>query len=104
MMFTWVGAGIEIPYKMWTMLSQAGFKLYFFRPTFKKKTVSDLKLIAKDDTLPEKKQKLESALLDYLEVFDAAPQTNNIILGESGNPKIKWDHYKRSRHCLRLYI
>ena len=29
MMFTWIGAGIEIPSKMWTMLSQVGFKIYF---------------------------------------------------------------------------
>jgi hypothetical protein len=43
MMFTWVGAGIEIPSKMWTLLSQLGFKIYFFRPFFKKKTVEDLK-------------------------------------------------------------
>ena len=34
MMFTWIGAGIEIPSKMWTMLSQLGFKIYFFRPNF----------------------------------------------------------------------
>ena len=91
MMFTWIGAGIEIPTKMWTMLSQAGFKLYFFRPTFRKKTVSDLKRIATDDHIPEKKQHLEGTLLEYLKVFDAAPQTENIILDESGNPKIKWD-------------
>ena len=73
-----------------------GFKLYFFRPTFKKKTVEDLKKIAKDDQLPEKKQKLEEALLDYLKVFDAAPQTEEIIVFDviSGNPKIKWDQTK----------
>ena len=97
MMFTWIGAGIEIPYKMWTMLSQLGFKLYFFRPSFKKKTIEDLKKIAKDVQLPEKKQKLEEALLDYLKVFDAAPQTGEIIVLDertSGNPKIKWDQSK----------
>ena len=97
MMFTWIGAGIEIPSKMWTMLSQLGFKIYFFRPNFKKKTVDDLKKIAKDDQLPEKKQKLEEALLDYLKVFDAAPQTGEIIVLDertSGNPKIKWDQTK----------
>ncbi len=96
MMFTWIGAGIEIPPKMWTMLSQLGFKIYFFRPIFKKKTVDDLKKIAKDNELPEKKQKLEEALLDYLKVFDAAPQTEEIIVLDetSGNPKIKWDQTK----------
>ena len=96
MMFTWIGAGIEIPSKMWTMLSQLGFKIYFFRPIFKKKTVDDLKKIAKDNELPEKKQKLEEALLDYLKVFDAAPQTDEIIVldEKSGNPKIKWDQTK----------
>ena len=97
MMFTWVGAGIEIPPKMWTLLSQLGFKIYFFRPTFKKMTVEDLKKIANDDQLPEKKQKLEEALLYYLKVFDAAPQTDGgiIILDEeNGNPKIRWDKTK----------
>ena len=96
MMFTWIGAGIEIPSKMWTMLSQLGFKIYFFRPIFKKKKVDDLKKIAKDNKLPEKKQKLEEALLDYLKVFDAAPQTDEIIVLDetSGNPRIKWDQTK----------
>ena len=96
MMFTWIGAGIEIPSKMWTMLSQLGFKIYFFRPIFKKKTVDDLKKIAKDNELPEKKQKLEEALLDYLKIIDAAPQTEEIIVLDetNGNPKIKWDQTK----------
>ena len=96
MMFTWIGAGIEIPSKMWTMLSQLGFKLYFFRPFFKKKTIDDLKKIAKDNQIQEKKQLLENALLDYLKVFDAAPQTDEIIEFDdtSINPKIKWDQNK----------
>ena len=94
MMFTWIGAGIEIPPKMWTILFQAGFKLYFFRPMFKKKTVEDLKKIIKDDNLLDKKQLLENALLEYLKVFDAAPKTNEIVIDESGNPKIMWNSTK----------
>jgi hypothetical protein len=44
MMFTWIVAGIEIPSKMWTMLSQLGFKIYFFRPIFKKQKMTLKKL------------------------------------------------------------
>ena len=44
----------------------------------------------------KKTEKLEDALLDYLKVFDAAPQTEEIIVLDetSGNPKIKWDQTK----------
>jgi hypothetical protein len=34
-MFTWLGAVVDIPYKVYKMLGNLGFKLYFFRLPFK---------------------------------------------------------------------
>jgi hypothetical protein len=41
-MFTWIGAVVDIPYKVYKMLGNLGFKLYFFRLPFKEKTEYDL--------------------------------------------------------------
>ena len=36
-MFSWIGAVVEIPPKVWKILSQLGFKIYFFRPNLSEK-------------------------------------------------------------------
>jgi hypothetical protein len=78
------------------LLSQLGFKIYFFRPFFKKKTVEDLKN-CKGWTITREKTKTGRSITWLPKFFDAAPQTDDgiIILDEkSGIPKIKWNQTK----------
>ncbi|HSF49719.1 MAG TPA: hypothetical protein VLA74_03080, partial [Nitrososphaeraceae archaeon] len=90
-MFSWVGAAVEIPPKVWKLLSQLGFKLYFFRPNLQEKSVNDLTTIIKDNDYILKNKEIEEALLDYLRVFDAAPTTDFTTLDGNGIVKVKWN-------------
>ncbi|MDF0680307.1 MAG: hypothetical protein P0116_05020 [Candidatus Nitrosocosmicus sp.] len=90
-MFVWLGAAVEIPFRVWKLLGTLGHKIYFIRPNFQKKTVSDLKRIAKNNNFSSINKEIEEALLDYLKIFDAAPEIegktklgNNVI-------KIRWN-------------
>ena len=72
-MFVWLGAAVEIPFRVWKLLGTLGHKIYFIRHNLQKKTISDLKRIAKNNNFPSINKEIEIALLDYLKVFDAAP-------------------------------
>ena len=92
-MFSWIGAVVEIPPKVWKILSQLGFKIYFFRPDLPEKSIDDLVNIALDREISKKNQEIKDALLDYLKVFDAAPITDvtSIDENENGIVKVKWN-------------
>ena len=89
--FSWIGAAVEIPPNVWNMLSQLGFKIYFFRPDIKEKTIQDLKKIAFCKDSKQKIKEIENALLDYLKVFDAAPTTENRTDDTNYIIKVKWN-------------
>jgi hypothetical protein len=90
-MFVWLGAAVEIPPRVWKLLGTLGHKIYFLRPSFRKKTIEDLKTIAKTNNLSANIQEVEEALLDYLIIFDAAPEANSRIrLDENGIVKVRW--------------
>jgi len=38
-MFTWLGAAVEIPPRVWKILGTLGHKIYFLRPNLRKKTI-----------------------------------------------------------------
>ena len=44
-MFTWVGAVVDVPYKVYKLLGNLGFKLYFFRLPFYDLTEDELLLV-----------------------------------------------------------
>ena len=91
--FAWLGAAVEISPKIWTLLSQLGFKIYFLRPNFKEKSTEDLTKIIEDPYNNSKNKEIETALLEYLKVFDAAPKTDFSYIDEnSGIVKIKWNY------------
>ena len=89
-MFVWIGAAVEIPYRVWKVLGTLGHKIYFFRPELSEKTVEQLKDIAKSNNFEANFKEIEDALLEYLKVFDAAPDTEQITRDKSGIIKIKW--------------
>jgi hypothetical protein len=41
-MFVWTGAAVDIPYKVYKLLAGLGFKIYFFRLTYREKTEDEL--------------------------------------------------------------
>ena len=86
-MFTWIGAVVDIPYKVHKMLGNLGFKLYFFRLPFKEKTENDLIMEMSED-FSEKINKIRSTLFDYLYLFETGPH----MIYDNELNKIKWDN------------
>jgi DNA-binding transcriptional ArsR family regulator len=92
-MFVWIGAAVEIPFKVWKMLGSLGHKIYFLLPQLSEKTIEQLKQIAKTNDFGAKFREIEEALLDYLKYFDAAPENlPDTQTDKNGIIKIRWNH------------
>jgi hypothetical protein len=92
-MFVGIGAAVEIPPKVWRLLGTLGHKVYFLRPELKEKSVKELKYIAKQNNFGDKFKEIEEALLDYLKIFEAAPEAKGKVINCSinGLVKIRWN-------------
>jgi hypothetical protein len=90
-MFVWLGAVVEIPPRVWKVLGSLGHKIYFLRPPLAKKTVADLKKIAKSNNFSAINKEIEEALLDYLRTFDAAPNVEGKVRIDDDIVKIRWN-------------
>jgi hypothetical protein len=92
-MFVWIGAAVEIPFRVWKVLGSLGHKIYFLRPQLSEKTTKQLKQIAKTNDFGTKFKEIEDALLDYLKYFDAAPESlPQTQSDKNGIIKIRWNH------------
>jgi hypothetical protein len=89
--FVWIGAGVEIPFRVWQLLGTLGHKIYFLRPAIPEKTVQELEKIARENNFQDKFTECENALLEYLIAFDSAPSDNNFSTDEDGIVKVKWN-------------
>ncbi len=103
--FVWLGAAVEIQPRVWRLLGTLGHKLYFFRPDIPEKTVDQLKELAKKNDFSTKFREVEDSLLDYLKVFDAAPELPKTIIRYNGLVKVSWnDRYSgeqdRTLYCI----
>lgn len=90
-MFVWLGAVVEIPPRVWKVLGSLGHKIYFLRPPLAKKTMADLKRIAKSNNFSAINKEIEEALLDYLKTFDAAPNVEGKVRIDEDIVKIRWN-------------
>jgi hypothetical protein len=86
-MFTWVGAAVDIPWKVHRYLGTLGPKLYFLRlPKVFKNDDEYRDFINNDDFIIKTKQ-IEEALIDYLDWFEHCPHSeivNKLV-------KISWN-------------
>jgi len=100
-MFTWLGAAVDIPYKVHKQLSVLGPKLYFFRLP-KAKETEDYYYNKKAENFAQKKLEIRSALDEYLDLFE----TNTKIVKENENPlsKIPLNHEKDEEMAHRYII
>lgn len=98
-MFTWLGAAVDIPYKIYKFLSTIGFKIYFLRLPRTEVTEDDLvEQLTSKKKFGEKMVEIREALIDYLTWFDICP----IDIGECRNIKIEWDDDKDDRDAIRI--
>ena len=89
--FVWIGAAVEIPFRVWQFLGTLGHKIYFYRPVLPEKTIQELEKIVKENDFQQRFRKLKNALLDYLIEVDAAPISTNTRTDENGIVKVKWN-------------
>jgi hypothetical protein len=100
-MFTWLGAAVDIPYKVHKHLSTLGPKLYFYR-LGKIENDDEYYYNQKNEDFSNKVQNISRALTDYLDYFE----TNPCIVFESENdlPKIPLDNTKDEEFAHRYII
>jgi hypothetical protein len=92
-MFTWTGAAVDIPYKVYKILGNLGAKLYFFRMKFDEQTPDQLTdYAAEDEEFNAQVIEIRNGLHDYLKWFEICPLMT---------PKIKWDKSSDSRDALK---
>lgn len=72
MMFSWIGAAVEIPYKVHKLLGNLGPKLYFFRLPRVEES-EDAYFERRKDKFKLKKDEIKQALYGYLQYFDLNP-------------------------------
>jgi hypothetical protein len=88
MMFTWIGAAVDIPYKVHKFLGTLGPKLYFLRlpsnPKNEDEYFDDL-----DKDFGDKLTRVRTALYDYLNWFELCPNIQRDK--ESMLGKVAWD-------------
>jgi hypothetical protein len=100
-MFTWLGAVVDIPFRVHKQLSALGPKLYFFRLS-KVEHDEDHYYNQKNEDFRNKVQEISQSLNEYLEYFE----TNPCIAFEPENelPKIPLDNTKDEEFAHRYII
>lgn len=92
-MLCWVGAAVDIPYKVYKILGNLGAKLYFFRMEFDQQTSDQLLKYALDDEeFSPQVIEIRNHLFDYLKWFEICPEMKT---------KIKWNKSKDSIDALK---
>jgi hypothetical protein len=77
-MFVWIGAVVEIPRKVFKLLSALGPKIYFYRlPPSEKSDEEYLSQLKRND-FEERKAKVNQALSEYLTWFNRCPRLESI--------------------------
>jgi hypothetical protein len=101
MMFTWIGAAVDIPHKVHKLLGTLGPKLYFLRLPKADKSEDDYLAQIQNDDFSSKVKEVQEALFDYLRWFEIGPEMT--INKESSLPKMQWNFEKDDKQTL-IYI
>jgi hypothetical protein len=100
-MFTWLGAGVDIPYRVHKLMGTRGSKLHFYRLSRNKKSEDQLIESMDNDDFNIKLSEIRTALIDYLNWFDSAPICD-LVTKENNLIKIQWDNDKTQEYCKRV--
>ena len=94
-MFTWVAAAVDIPFKVFKILNNLGHRLYFYRLQFANETIDELlEYATTGEDFTNKKQKIQTALFDYLSWFEIGPDLQP-------DKKMVWDYSKDVTAAIR---
>ena len=101
-MFCWLGAAVDIPYKIHKTLSRLGPKMYFLRLPLSVNDEDTLLRTMQQDNFKERVRIVKTALFDYLEYLESCPEME--IDPESGIPKLDWNASDSSQEQAQRYI
>jgi hypothetical protein len=87
-MFVWVGAAVDVPYRVHKLLATLGPKLYFIRLPYVEKTKEQL-LNCLNENFEQKRKDVQTAVIDLLKWFELCPLL--VEDKESGLLKIAWN-------------
>jgi hypothetical protein len=99
-MFTLVGASVDIPYKVYKVLGYLGPKLYFLRLPKEDKS-EDERLKQSREDFSEKQKRIQAALFEYLKWLEIRPDMQ--VEKESSLPKIRLGFFKGRRNGRTIY-
>ena len=102
MMFVWIGAAVDIPFKVHKLLGTLGPKLYFLRlPSIPKS--EDYYIDDLDKDFAEKIARVNVALFDFLNFWEMGPDLQ--IDEKNGIKKMEWDpkHTKNDKRT-KIFI
>lgn len=102
LMFVWLGAAVDIPYKVHKMLSALGPKLYFLRLPMSVEDENSLLHSMQQEDFPIRIRKVKEALFDYLEYLESCPKMSTDP--ESGIPKLEWNSVDPKQEQAQRYI
>jgi hypothetical protein len=107
-MFVWVGAAVDIPWKVHKYLGTLGPKLYFLRlPNTDKKEDDYVEQIDTDDFVSKTKL-IEQVLIDYLNWFERCPGASPDGTTEKENKiaiaKVTWNFEKDDKQTKRFIV
>jgi hypothetical protein len=101
-MFTWLGAVVDIPHHAYKLMSSLGPRLYFLRLPFNNVTADDLFLYLIDkENFNSKYKAIEEALLDYLKWFEIGP---TLLVRTPKSPHkrtMKWNSDKNDSNAIK---
>jgi hypothetical protein len=102
MMFTWVGAAVDIPHKVHKLLGTLGPKLYFLRLPVQGKTEEGYLDQIKNDNFNTRVGEAKEALFDYLKWFEIIPDT--AIDNKTSLLKVPWNSEKNDKLAQRYIV
>ncbi|MGC1134227.1 MAG: hypothetical protein WA941_15480 [Nitrososphaeraceae archaeon] len=87
-MFVWVGATVDIPYRVHKLMSSLGPKLYCFRLPYVDPSDAEVEE-SMNEEFEAKRREVQAAIIDYLIWFETCPLLTEDP--ETRLPKMRWD-------------
>ena len=103
MMLVWVGAAVDIPYKVYKTLNNLGHRLYYFRTEFPEESIEDLtKYACIGEDFKHRRARVQAALFDYLKWFEIGPDLKmEPNSNDNINKKMQWDYSKDDQAAIK---
>jgi len=102
LMFSMIGASVEIPSKVYKVLSSLGPKIYFYRIKFKQPTEEQLQNEINGENFEVKYKEIKDAFFDYLRWIEICPLMVSVSNGQGHTRRmIEWNKEKDDKETIR---